>query len=162
MSDIPDGLIEIHDSEIDPDAILAQIRERVAARRAEAGYETRHFPTFGIAEAPEEPKGEGHDPNLYYYLRLANDGYARLDTAEVLAPSPATRVPVLGRVWGLIRSQVHQLVLFYVNRTVTQQVTVNRYLVSVINRLTAQSQSQQEAIAALQAEVAALRATRGE
>lgn len=152
--EIPDDLIEIHDPEIDPNAIMAQIRERVKERRETMGYEQRTFPAFGLAEYPDAPGDQPYDPDLYYYLRLANEAYAQVETAVNLAPSPATQLPVVGRLWGTIRREVHNLVLFYVNRAVGQQVEMNRYLVSVLNRLTALNQAQQREIAALQAELA--------
>ncbi len=158
MSDhVPDDLIEIHDPAVDPVAIMATIRERVAQRRKEKGYDQRTFPSFGLTETPEAPSDLPYDPDLYYYLRLANETFAHAPTALALAPSPATQVPGVGRVWSLIRREVHNLVLFYVNRAVTHEVNVNRYLVSVLNRLTLLSQAQQRTIESLQEEVRALR-----
>jgi ABC-type polysaccharide/polyol phosphate export permease len=78
-------------------------------------------------------------------------------TEPILASSPATRIPVLGRLWQLIRGGAHTLVLFYVNRAVSHQTMTNNYLVSVLNRLTVVVEEQQRTIAKLQAEVAALR-----
>ena len=49
------------------------------------------------------------------------------------------------------------LILFYVNRSMAHQVTVNRHIVSVLNQLTEQSQAQQRAIAALKAELESIR-----
>lgn len=151
-----DDLIEINDPEIDPGAIMNEIRERMRRRREELGYEKRNFPTFTTAY-PEEPADLDYDPNLYHHLRLANESYTQVETEAHLAPSPATRVPVLGKLWQMIRGSAHNLVIFYVNRAITHEVNINRHLVSVLNRLTAQSESQQRAIIALQAEVEQLR-----
>ena len=96
-----------------------------------------------------------HDPNLYHYLRLLNEGYAAIDTQPILAPSPATRLPLVGKLWARLRGEVHNLVLFYVNRAVTQQVNVNRYLVSVVNRLTAENEAQERRLLALEEALAA-------
>lgn len=156
-TDIPDDLIEIRDPEIDAAEIMEQIRERVRKRREKLGVERRSFPTLGVAVCPDEPDDIPHDPNLYYHLRLANDTYAQVETEAVLAPSPATRVPVLGRLWRLIRAEAHNLILFYVNRVVTHQTAVNRQLVSVANHLTALGQEQQRTILLLQAEIETLR-----
>ncbi len=161
-SEFSDSLIEIHDPEIDPSAIMAEIRERVKQRRKEKGYDQRTFPSFGLTEIPEAPSDRPYDPDLYYYLRLANESFAHTETGSNLAASPATQLPVVGRLWKTIRGEVHNLVLFYVNRSVNHQANVNRYLVSVLNRLTAHSEAQQRTIEALQAEVQALRAAQGE
>ena len=160
-ADIPDDLIEIHDPEIDPAQIMEQIRQRIRQRREELGYEQRTFPTFEAAAYPGEPDDMPYDLTLYRHLRLANKTYIRSRAEVELTPSPATRLPILGRLWGLIRAQAHHLVLFYITRDVAQQTEVNRHLVGVLNRLTALSQEQQRAIKALQAEVEALRLQMG-
>ncbi|MGH2541885.1 MAG: hypothetical protein ACRDIB_03755 [Ardenticatenaceae bacterium] len=156
---IPDDLIEIRDPAIDPAAIMAEIRERVQQRRKEQGYDQRTFPSFGLVQCPEPPADRPYDHDLYYYLRLANESYAGSETAVNLAPSPATQMPVVGPLWKKIRREVHNLVLFYVNRSVAHQVNVNRQLVSVVNRLTALAEEQQRSIEALQAEIEVLRST---
>lgn len=155
--EFPDGLVEIHDPEIDTDAIMGEIRERIARRRAELGYEKRIFPAFGAAAYPGEPEDVDYDADLYHHLRLVNESYTRLETAPVLVASPATRLPLLGKLWSLIRSSAHDLILFYVNRAVNHQTNTNRHLISVLNRLAAVNAEQQRTIKALQAEVAALR-----
>lgn len=155
------NLIEIRDPEIDPIAIMDEIRARVEKRRQELGYDKRHFPAFGTADYPGEPEDIPYDGALYQQLRLANRSYANVETKPVLVSSPATRIPILGRLWGLIRGGAHNLVLFYVNRTVAQQVTINRHMVSVLNRLTAETQTQARQIKALQDELNQLKQQRG-
>jgi hypothetical protein len=149
-AEIPDDLIEIHDPEIDPSAIIAQIRERVRVRRQEMGYENHVFPTFGATPYPGEPDRQPFDRDLYYHLRLANETYVQAETDPALAPSQATRIPVLGRLWALIRREAHNLILFYVNRAIAQQTDVNRHLVSVLNQLTVLCQKQQQELDRLQ------------
>lgn len=157
-NDLPNNnLIEIRDPEIDTIAIMAEIRTRVEKRRQELGYDKRRFPTFGTAEYPGEPEDLPYDDLLYHHLRLANRSYADVETRPFLASSPTTRIPLLGRLWGLIRGGAHNLVLFYVNRAVSQQVNVNRHLVSVLNRLAAENQAQVRQIKALEEEVTRLR-----
>ena len=155
-----DDLIEIRDPAVDAGEIMATIRARIRQRRAEMGYEARQFPTFGAATPL--PAAEELPAALYHHLRQANRSYNQVETAPLLAPSPATRLPVLGRLWQLVRGQAHQLILFYVNRAATHQAGVNRHLVSAANELARLAQEQQRTIAALQAEVEALRAQRPE
>jgi hypothetical protein len=156
-ADIPNNLIEIQDPDIDVDEIMAQIRARVQQRRAELGYDKRTFPAFDLAAYPGEPEDIAYDVNLYHYLRLVNTTYNQVETGLNLAPSPATQLPIIGPLWARVRGQVHNLVLFYVNRSLAHQTNVNRHLISVLNRLTLLSQEQQRIIAILQAEVDALR-----
>jgi hypothetical protein len=153
-----DDLIEIRDPDIDSSQIMEQIRERIRQRRETLGYPSQTFPTFGATSFPGEPKDGDYDSDLYYHLRRANEYYARLDVELLLAPSPHTRVPFLGSLWNRIRREAHNLVLFYVNRLAQRQVTVNRHLVSVLNRMVVQIQEQQNQIQELQAEVRRLEA----
>lgn len=152
-----DDLIEIRDPEIDADAIMAEIRSRIRERRREAGNDERSFPTFGAATPyPGVPDEVSPEAGLYYHLWLVNQTYNQVETAPLLAASAATQLPLLGTLWKLIREQAHQLVLFYVNRFVSQQTNVNRHLVSVANELTREIQEQREQLRALQEEVARL------
>lgn len=146
-------LIEIHDPEVDPAQIMEQIRERIQRRREELGYPHKVFPTFGAAAYPGEPEGEAYDPDLYYHLRQANDNYFKLDVDLLLVPSPRSRIPLIGSLWDRIRREAHYLVLFYVNKLAQRQVTVNRHLVSTLNRMVVQIQEQQRQIQALQDEL---------
>lgn len=155
--ELADDLIEIHDPEINTAEIMKQIRERIRQRRRELGYEKRVFPSFGGTAYPGEPEDLPYDPNLYHHLRLANETFANVETDAQLPATRATRLPIVGGVWQRIRAYLHRIILFYVNRSMAHQVNVNRHLVSVLNQLTALSQAQQRQIAALEAEVKALR-----
>jgi hypothetical protein len=156
-AEVPDDLVEIHDPEVDPAALMAQIRERIRLQRETLGGDNREFSSFDATAYPEEPKDIPYDVNLYHHLRRANELYARFDTEPALAPSPLTRVPLLGPLWQRLRPSLHTLILIYVNRLAMRQANVNRHLVSTLNQLTVQCQEQQRAIQTLQAEVHALR-----
>lgn len=162
MSDSPqdlpdDSLIAIADSEIDASAIMESIRSRITKRRAEMGYDTTRFPTYGQMTYPEKPADIVYDPDLYHHLHLVNKLYADVETEPLLAGSAATRVPVLGKLWSLIRGNAHNLVLFYVNRGITHQVEVNRHLVNTLNLVVADNQRQERELVALRAELEALK-----
>jgi hypothetical protein len=150
--------LEINDPEISAEQLTAAIQQRVQQRRAQLGTVERPFPAFGTAvPCPQQPDNLDHPPALYHHLRQANDLYGRPETAPILAASPATRVPLLGRLWALIREQAHGLVLFYVNRAIAHQTTINRHTISALNQLTLLSQEQQRTIADLQQEIERLR-----
>lgn len=154
---VPDDLIEIHDPEIDPARIMERIRERIRRRREELGYPRQVFPTFDAAAYPCEPEGEQYDADLYYHLRQANELYYQIGVEVSLAPSPATQLPFLGRLWQRVRREAHNLVLFYLGKLVQRQVRVNRHLVSVLNRMTVRLQEQQREIQRLNEELRQLR-----
>jgi len=159
--EIPDDLVEIYDPEIDPSQIMEQIRERIRRRREELGYPQQEFPPFGAAAYPGEPAEEGFDTELYHHLRKANDLYYQLGVTASLLPSPATRLPILGRLWGRIRQEAHNLVLFYVGKLAGQQLAVNRHVVSTLNRMAVQLQEQQEQVRSLRDEIEQLQARSG-
>lgn len=150
---VPDDLIEIHDPEINPAQIIEEIRERIRRRREELGYPQKVFPVFGAAAYPGEPEGEDYDADLYYHLRQANELYYQIGVEISLAPSPITRLPILGWLWQRVRREAHNLVLFYLARLVQRQVAVNRHLVSTLNRMVVQLQEQQRELRSLREEV---------
>jgi hypothetical protein len=152
-----DDLIEIHDPEIDPAAIMIEIRERIQKRRQELGFVAQHFSVFGGARFAGRPDDIPYDPDFYDHLEMVNQLYPEVETGIDLQPSPALRVPILGSLWARIREQAHHLVLYYLNREVSHQMSVNRELVSVLNRVEAILLDQKRAIMQLEDEVVELR-----
>ncbi len=151
MTDSP--WIVIHDEQITSEELVREVEQRVAQRRAELGVVAVVFPTFGyISSYPDVPLEKRVSPHLFYYLEQAN----KMPPASVeplLAPSPATRAPVVGGLWRKIRAEMHNLVLFYVNKSVREQNRINANLVSTLNELTRVIQDQQAEIDALRAEI---------
>jgi len=149
-----DELFEIHDPEVDPQALMAEIRRRIQSRRAELGYEERTFPSFGDAVPyPDPPDDLPYSADLYHHLRQANNLYEEVETEPILAHSAALRVPVLGGVWKLIRRQAHSLVLYYVNRGLAHQVVLDRHQISVLNQLVIENEKLKRTVATLQDQV---------
>lgn len=152
-----DGVIEIHDPEIDVSQIMEKIRERMRHRREELGYASQTFPAFGATAFPGEPASGEYEADLYYHLRRANELYYQIGVETMLAPSPATRIPVVGWLWGMVRREAHNLVLYYLGKLTRQQATVNRHLVSTMNRMTVQLREQHAELQTLRAKVEQLR-----
>lgn len=150
-------IIEIRDSQIDPQQIVARIREGLEQRRQALGHSTIFMPSFDGAAPPPKPRDIPYNPELYHHLYYVNKTFADVDTEPLIAESPATRIPVAGKLWQRVRLFAHQLVLFYVNRAVGHNVKVNHHLVNIANALTADNQRQQREIADLQATVHLLR-----
>lgn len=149
--------LEIHDEIVTSEALVQEIEARVARRRAELGPVKLIFPTFGhISTFPDPRPDDRLNPHLYYYLKRINETSPPA-VEPVLAPSPATRMPVVGRLWRQIRGEVHNLVLFYVNRSVQDQNRLNVDLISALNELTRVVQAQQAEIDSLRAELSRLR-----
>jgi hypothetical protein len=154
---IPDDLLEIRGSESDQQQLMERVADRVEQRRDDAGTSTVRFPSYKGVPYPGTPEYSRYDPDLYHNLRLANSIYPDVMTEPELEPSPATRIPIVGDLWRLVRAQAHNLVLFYVNRSTRHEVDVNRHIVSVLNSLAISNQEQLEIIDDLKAEVDELR-----
>lgn len=143
--------IVIHDEQISSEELVAEVERRTAQRRAALGRVNLVFPTFGhVSTFPEPPPDEHVNPHLYYYLKQANRTPSPA-VEPMLAPSPATRMPVVGRIWRQVRGEVHNLVLFYVNRAVRDQNALNVNLISALNEMTRVIQEQQAEIEELRA-----------
>jgi hypothetical protein len=146
--------ITIHDEVVTSEELVIEVERRVAQRRAQLGRVNLVFPTFGHISTFPEPTEEDNlaGPQLYYYLKQANQ--TELPAVDLaLAPSPATRMPVIGRLWGTIRREMHNLVLFYVNRSVRDQNQLNVNLISTLNELTRVVQKQRAELESLRDEL---------
>ena len=145
--------IKLYDTEWTPARITAEIARRAEERETELGPISVSYPSFGNLEgAPRPPQDRPYNANLYHHLRLINE-MPPPDVTPVLADSPATRTPWVGGLWQRARSQFHELILFYVNRAVRQQILLNNELISTLNELTYTVEAQQEEIERLQAEL---------
>jgi hypothetical protein len=140
--------LELDDPHLTSTELAARVEERLHRRREELGAVTRSFPTFEAPASGPGTSGEVRDAALH---QLLNELAAMPPpaTQSALAPSPATRLPLLGPLWALIRNQAHQLVLFYVNRQVAHQARVNHLLSTALHEVAARLAAQQEEIEGL-------------
>jgi uncharacterized small protein (DUF1192 family) len=147
--------IKIHDSEWTPERLSAELSRRADAREAESGPLEINVPAFGEQTGmPQPPRDRPYNANLYHHLKLINEMPPR-DSDPILADSPATRTPWVGNLWQRFRGQLHELILFYVNRAMRQQVQMNSEVINTLNELTRTVEAQQEEIQRLKAELKA-------
>ncbi len=139
--------LEIRHPQVDTDEVLSRLYANLSTR-AYCGEE-HALPDFELPPPPEAVE----DATLRYHLARARALHRQTWVGLSLAPSPGTRVPVLGRIWGMIREQMHRLILYYVDMAVSKQVEVNTHLVASLTRL---AEVERE-IVELRREVAALR-----
>lgn len=162
----PESIIQIEDPEIDVETVMARIREGLAEHALEQDVE---FPTFAVTRARR-----GADPRfpeeLYYQLEQANLNY---DQTWVELSLVETELPLLGHFITRFKHELHQLVVFYVNRLGERQVTMNDALVRTLNELVeslemepapqnlsdedSETESTRQQLAAVQRELAELR-----
>jgi len=132
------GAIEVRDPAIDDQALTARLRDKIEARRGQ-GLWPEPLPDFSLSEPPAVA-----DSTLQYHLEQANALHEQVWVGLSLAPSAATQVPILGRLWASVRRQAHQLVLYYLEQAISKQLAVNKHMVGALNRL---AESHQEILA---------------
>jgi len=116
--------IEVNkEGDIDVEAIMQQIRAYIMARKMAAGE--------GWTESSARFDGR-LDPSLYEALYQLMMTYDQITVPESITASP---VPVLGRLWTIVRRQFHSLVRFYVNQVAARQVAFNRHLVTLVGEI---------------------------
>ncbi|MCP4423325.1 MAG: hypothetical protein GY803_02425 [Chloroflexi bacterium] len=146
--------IVMADEEMTTAALETAVEKRLAERRTTLGRPSPvDFPAFGYrTPMPEPPASGAVSQTLHHHLRQLNR-MEPPETTPVLIPSPATRIPILGRLWAVIREHAHRLVLFYVNRASARETAVNNHIMNALNELTRLAQSQQDEIRRLQKEI---------
>lgn len=145
--------LELYDTEVTAEQLIATIEKRVQQRLAEQGEIKRIFPTFGfIAAMPQPPTDQDYSATLYYHLQRLNE-METAETAPILVPSPSTRLPLLGPLWQFIRGAAHELILFYVNRYIAHNAIFHNHLINILNEQTHLLQRQQEEIEKLRRDV---------
>jgi len=141
------GAIEVREPTIDDQALLARLRDKIEARRMQ-GLWPEPLPDFSLSEPPSVD-----DSALQYHLEQAHALHEQVWVGLSLAPSAASQVPILGRLWASVRRQAHQLVLYYLEMAISKQLAINKHMVGALNRL---AESHQE-ILALRQDVGRLR-----
>lgn len=145
--------LEIDDPEVSAAMLEARVEQRLQQRRAELGPVTRSFPAFQARTLhdDEEPVGQEQLQTLLDQIAQASP-----PTEPDLAPSPVTQLPFVGRLWGLLRSQTHELVLFYVNRHLAHQAKINHATEQALRELGALLAQQGARIDSLETRLAKL------
>jgi hypothetical protein len=131
---------------------IRAIDARIRTRHAELGLSDVDKPEYGLAPLPPSEPYAGADMRaLIEHLAAAYRSFRTPPIELELAPSPATRLPVLGPIWARIRASAHKLPLFYAHRAALRQMAVQRALLSALNLLTVRVQRQRRELAELHA-----------
>ena len=80
------------------------------------------------------PKGDAKSQQSQYYEELYRAALAQSQNDVGLLVTP-TRVPIVGPVVDFVRRKFHELVVFYVNRSATNQARVNHHILTALNLL---------------------------
>lgn len=115
----------------------------------EAQLTTSHDAKLAAIPQFLQDSSHPHKPSIEtidHYLAGAKRALAATDTTPHLANSPALSTPILGTLWGRIRGQMHDLVLFYVNRSAVTHSRVDTQLIEAVDALTQIVEKQQAEI----------------
>lgn len=147
--------ISLEDPQLSSEALAARVEAQLTRRRQKLGPVTLRFPNFQAQplEIDEAGRGKALQEALRQLQTLPPP-----PTQATLAPSPATRLPLLGRLWRLIRAQTHELVLFYVNRQLAHQTQTNHLVLRALQTMRTQLAQQEAHRAALESRLATLEA----
>jgi hypothetical protein len=145
------SVIEWRDPELDAEAIMREIRERIRQRRTQAEAQGLDFDAIAQGEASGQATGR-FSRELYGGLRQMRLSYNKVNVGPVLT---TMRVPLVGGLLQAVRAQLHQLVLFYVNMLASRQSLFNQQVVETTTKLVQEldHQNDRDEIAALRARV---------
>lgn len=103
--------------------IMQQIRQQIVERRATVSPDGR---------PPIVVSGKRLPPEFYEHLYLA-----RLAEEEFRVPVFVSRssLPVVGRLVDWLRGKFHELVVYYVNQSATQQIAATGHLLQALSIL---------------------------
>jgi len=112
---------EIEGNDIDTEAIMREIRARARARRAEAKARGLDWEAYADGLYPLPPEAV-LSRDLHEAVRFTGLDYDKIPVEMALIE---TRLPLVGSLIQRLRSALHELVLFYVNRMAARQVRFN-------------------------------------
>ena len=137
-------------------AVWQKIQQRLETERETLRLETAVFPELVY---PGKPTDIPYDVILYNQLADAAQHIPQFEREPLLVSSPWENIPLVGPLFAKLRSGLHNISLFYTNRSQKHQTEVNQQLLESIGRLTAVTQQQQRQIQSLQRQMQAHKQT---
>ena len=111
--------IELNEQQVDVESVMQQIRQYLAQTQGTQA-----------TQSVERPQAIMLDREVYDELYEANQEFDKGHVTPYLTP---THIPLIGGVWQRFRSQLHSLVVFYVNRAADAQIRFNSHVIRVLN-----------------------------
>lgn len=105
---------------VDINQVMQDVRRQIIEQRQ------------GIDDIAVKVKGERLPAAFYEHLYLASMTYNQTETELYVTPS---KIPLLGGLIDWLRGQIHNVVIFYVNRSVVKQIQINRHLLQAMSIL---------------------------
>lgn len=147
---------EAKESHIDADSIMRRIREDIRKARARAEIRTTGS-EIAADQLRASERRDRFDDRLYQDLDRLHTLYDKIGVGLLLDASP---LPLIAPLVQRVRSMLHRLVIYYVNRLAETQIDFNehvtRILTAVVGELDIDRSS--ERIETLEQEITQLRA----
>lgn len=135
----PSGVFEIRDPAIELQTLVKEIESNLAAHKMLfAGSPPMH--RFAPGAGSSGDGSASNLPDLLFHLRRFEESLDQVGAERELAPSWATQLPLVGRWWNRIRCEVHNLILFYVNRAAARQTGLNDHTVVLLRCIPGQAE----------------------
>jgi hypothetical protein len=143
--------LRVESPDLDTESIMQEIRARLRARREQAKAQGLDFEAYADGLYPIDPDAV-MSRDLHEAVRQAGLGYDKVNVEMMLTE---TRLPLLGGFVHRVRSALHGLVLFYVNRLAGRQIHFNeqtaRALVAMVRDLEAEVRDLRARVSSLEA-----------
>lgn len=117
------GLTMQEEPEINIEEIMSAIRQKIVSERAS----TPHSPSISLRST-----GKRLPAQYYEHLYQAGISYNQIDVDLLVTPN---RIPFIGPLLQWVRTKLHEVILFYVNRLAANQIQVNTQLLQALNVL---------------------------
>lgn len=137
----------------DPNQIMEHIQNQL---QQAAASQPKHGMRNSQLTYPAKPADIPYNLTLYSHLHAAQTEMPNYDRELLIQPNAFTKIPIIGKVALAIQTHLHQIALFYVNRSLRHQLEMNQHLLTSIEQLTIEQQKQQRVIKNLQNQIQAL------
>lgn len=143
---------EIQDPEVDTEALMRLIRERIRQRSNDA---LAHGQRYGLPAGLNNARKLSAE--VYQSLDQARNAASNIRVPLVVTGGGISTVPVVGPLVQKVRRALHQVSLFYINLLADRQIVFNRASTDSLRRLTIALDQATARIETLEREMAALR-----
>ncbi len=106
-------------NDVNIEEIMQEIRQQILQQRR-------------VGKPPLPVKGDRLSPQFYEQLYQATLLQGEVGVKIQVSPSG---VPLIGPIIDKLREKIHELVLFYVNQSVSQQAAINDHILQLITLL---------------------------
>jgi hypothetical protein len=114
---------EMDEEIVNVEEIMQRIREQIVARKTAASPD---------GEPIVKLLGKHLPPEFYEHLYHAGLLYNQIDVQVHLTP---TTTPLVGPLLHRLRQMIHEVVVFYVNKSARQQMEMNKHLLRAVSIL---------------------------